>query len=127
VVFDGECNLCESSVMFIIGRDARRRFCFVTAQSEKGRALQAQFGLDALTLETFILIHQGRALTSSDAALLAARHLDGPWKALVILRIVPRFIRDRVYRTVARHRYAWFGRKRACMTPTPDVRDRFLD
>lgn len=127
VVFDGECNLCESSVLFIIHRDAKQRFCFVAAQSETGRALQARFGLDALAQETFILIHDGEAFTASDAALEVARHLDGPWKALWVLRIVPRLFRDRVYATVARHRYAWFGRKSSCMTPAPDLRNRFLD
>jgi predicted DCC family thiol-disulfide oxidoreductase YuxK len=40
---------------------------------------------------------------------------------------VPRFLRDPVYKLVARNRYRWFGRTEACRVPTPAIRARFLD
>jgi predicted DCC family thiol-disulfide oxidoreductase YuxK len=43
------------------------------------------------------------------------------------LLVVPRFIRDPVYDMIARNRYRWFGRRTACLVPTPATRDRFID
>jgi predicted DCC family thiol-disulfide oxidoreductase YuxK len=127
VIFDGVCNLCESSVLFIIRRDAAGRFRFAAAQSSAGRELQQRYALDALDLETLILIKDGRAFTRSDAFLHIARELDRPWRLLAALRVVPRSLRDRAYALVARNRYRWFGRKPACMVPSEDVRARFLE
>lgn len=127
VIFDGRCNLCESSVAFIVRRDAAARFRFAPAQSPAGQALQARHGLDALEHETMILIKDGRVHTRSDAAIEIARGLDGPWKLLAALRLVPRFLRDRAYAFVARNRYRWFGRKDACMVPSRELSARFLD
>jgi predicted DCC family thiol-disulfide oxidoreductase YuxK len=52
----------------------------------------------------------------------------GPgWRfAAVLVSIVPRFIRDPLYRWVARHRYRMFGRRATCRVPTADIADRFL-
>jgi predicted DCC family thiol-disulfide oxidoreductase YuxK len=41
--------------------------------------------------------------------------------------VVPRPLRDLVYDWVARNRYRWFGKRDACMVPTPELRARFVD
>ncbi len=74
-----------------------------------------------------VLIEGGAGYTESTAALLIARHLPAPWSWLSVLRIVPRPVRDAVYRLVARNRYRWFGRQEACMVPTAELAKRFLD
>lgn len=126
IVFDGECNLCESSVQFVIRRDKDAKFKFASAQSEAGQKLQEQYGLDSIQSGTMILVQDGKAYTKSDAALRIAGELDGPWKAMSVFRIVPRFLRNGVYGIVARNRYRWFGKKDECMIPTPDLKERFL-
>ena len=51
-----------------------------------------------------------------------------PWNVLAaIARIVPRTLRDVVYRFVARNRYRVFGKYETCMLPDPNQRHRFLD
>ena len=40
--------------------------------------------------------------------------------------IVPRPIRDAVYRWIARNRYQWFGKRDTCRLPTLEERERFL-
>lgn len=127
VLFDGVCNLCSGIVAFVIRRDPAARFRFAALQSPTGQRLLEQFGLPQDELESVVVIHRGRAYTRSAAALEIARHLGWPWRALTLLRIVPRPIRDLLYDAVARSRYRVWGRKAECMVPTPDVRARFLD
>jgi predicted DCC family thiol-disulfide oxidoreductase YuxK len=73
-----------------------------------------------------VYIEGGRALTRSSAALAIARRLDGALPLLAFFRVVPVFLRDAVYRFVARNRYRWFGRLDACRIPDASQRERFL-
>ncbi len=126
VLFDGVCNFCAASVQFIIRRDPQGLFRFAAYQSDAGKSLCAQHGVDAGALDTFALIVDGRALFRSDAALATATRLGGLWRLLAVFRLVPRAVRDAVYRLIARNRYRWFGRRESCMVPDADVRHRFL-
>jgi predicted DCC family thiol-disulfide oxidoreductase YuxK len=44
-----------------------------------------------------------------------------------VFRILPRALRDWLYRLVAKNRYRWFGKSETCMMPTPELRARFLE
>jgi len=129
VLFDGVCNLCHASVNFIIDRDPTSRFRFASMQSEAGRAALARHGLPTPVgdPENMVLIEGDRAYDRSTAALRIARMLSGPVKLLWALILVPAFVRDAVYRFVARNRYRWFGKSDQCRVPSPDLRARFLD
>lgn len=126
VLFDGECNLCNASVRFIIDHDPHGRYKFAPLQSAAGRTLIRAHNLDADQLGSVVLIEGGAAHKKSDAALRIARGLGGAWSIVFALIFVPRFIRDAVYSFVARNRYRWFGKRDECMVPTPEMRGRFL-
>lgn len=126
VVFDGDCVLCSANARFILRHDRRGHFRLATMQSGAGAALMARFRIDPLDPETFILVEGDRVRRNSDAALAIAEGLGWPWKALGALRIVPRALRDAIYRLVARNRYRWFGRRERCFVPTPEQADRVL-
>jgi predicted DCC family thiol-disulfide oxidoreductase YuxK len=126
VLFDGVCNLCNGSVTFIIKRDPERRLRFAALQSDSGRALLGKVGLPRDALDTLVLVEGGRAYTRSTAALRIARRLSGLWPLFYGLIVVPRPLRDLLYRAVARNRYRWFGKRDTCMLPTPDLQERFL-
>ncbi len=126
VLFDGECNLCNGSVQFIIRRDKRRRFRFAALQSEAGQEILRKYRLPHDKISTVVLIAGNRVYTRSDAALGIARRLDGLWPLCYAGIAAPRFIRDQVYDFIARNRYRWFGKQEACMAPTPELRARFL-
>ena len=126
VLFDGVCNLCNGSVQFILKRDPRGRFRFASLQSEAGRSLMAEHGLDPDVLSSVVLVEDGRAWQESSAALRIARHLPGGWKLLRVFTVIPRPLRDAVYRWIARNRYRWFGKTETCWLPTPELRERFL-
>lgn len=129
VLFDGVCNLCQFSVQFIIDRDRRERYRFVSLQSERGAQLLAAHGQAPIQgdPDSILLLRDGKLYSHSEAALRIARHLDGVWFLLSVGLLVPTFIRDAVYRWVARNRYRWFGREEQCRMPTPALRRRFLD
>ncbi len=127
MLYDGECALCHRTVRFLLRYDPDARLRFAALQSSVGRALLARHHLSADSLDTLVLIEDGRAWLRSDAALGATRHLVWPWRALAWLRWTPRVVRDRVYDLVARSRYERFGRVAACPLPSPAHRARFLD
>ncbi len=127
VLFDGVCNLCNGTVQFLLRRDRGRRLRFAALQSATGRALLRQHGMATDTLETVVVIENGRARVRSDAAILLARRLPWPWPMLAIFLVCPRPVRDALYAFVARHRYRWFGRRESCLLPSPEFADRFLD
>jgi len=88
--------------------------------------MQSDLAIDALGSGTMILIKDGKVYCRSDAALEIARDLNGPWKALVLFKIIPTCLRNAVYDFIARRRYRWFGKKEACMIPDNAFKQRFL-
>jgi len=127
LLFDGVCNLCNAAVGFILERDRRRRFRFASLQSEAGRRLLERHDLDADELSSLVLVEEGRAHVKSAGALRLARGLGLPWSLLYVFILLPRPLRDALYSLVARNRYRWFGRREACMMPTPERLERFLE
>jgi predicted DCC family thiol-disulfide oxidoreductase YuxK len=126
VLYDGVCGFCNQSVQLILRNDRHGRFRFAALQSEVGQALLRRHGLPADDLDTFVLVEDGRAYLRSTGALRVARRMDGAWRLLSALSIVPRPLRDFAYDLFARNRYRMFGRLDACMLPPPEVRSRFL-
>lgn len=88
--------------------------------------LMQEFGIDPTQMKTFVVIADGRAYVRSDAAIVVSRFLQGTWKLLGLVKIIPRPIRDCAYDVVARNRYRWFGRLDTCIVPTPELKARFI-
>ena len=127
ILFDGVCNLCNSSVLFVIKHVRTARFSFASLQSTFGQLQRKKFNLPLNDLNTLLLVKDGHLLTRSTAALEIAKQLDGLWPGFYIFKIVPAFLRDGVYDFVAKNRYKWFGKKESCMIPTPALRARFIE
>lgn len=126
VLFDGVCNLCNSSVNYIIDRDPTGYFKFAALQSEVVKPLLDRFDLSPDYLDSMVLIVGDRCYRHSDAALHIARRMRRAWPLLYGFIIIPRPIRNLVYRWIARNRYRWFGKRETCRIPTPELRARFL-
>ncbi len=127
ILFDGVCNLCNSSVQFVIKRDKNDTFRFSALQSSVGQKLIKERGIDTNKIDSIILIEPQIAYyTKSDAALKIAKSLSGGWPLLGIFMGFPKGFRDTVYDWVARNRYQWFGRKDSCMVPTEELKEKFL-
>lgn len=128
VLFDGVCNLCNGAVQFIVDRDPAGTLRFASLQSKAGGDLLRAHGMTPPEgdPDSIILIESGRVHSHSGAALRIARHLRGLWKVFYAALVVPWFVRDAVYRFIARNRYRWFGKSEQCRVPTPELRARFL-
>ena len=128
VLFDGVCNLCESTVQFIVRHDSRALFRFAPLQSTTAQKILADFEYEGGELGSVLLVSDGRIYRKSRAALRIARQLDSAWPLFYYFFFwVPPFIADLVYNFVGNHRYKWFGKKDVCWIPDDKLRQRFID
>ncbi|CAN4280334.1 thiol-disulfide oxidoreductase DCC family protein [Pseudoxanthomonas sp. LjRoot125] len=125
IVFDGVCVLCNGWVRFLLKHDRVGRYRFAAMQTDAGRALLARHGLDPDDPASFLLVDGAQAWTDSDAIRRVLTGLGGAWRLAGAMAVVPRVVRDPLYRWVARNRYGWFGMT-ACHVPTDQERRRFL-
>jgi len=127
VLFDGVCNFCNYWVQFALKRNKAQSLKFGSLQGNTARKILPGFNIDPDVLCSVYLIEKGKIYKESSAALHICKHLNGPWKLLYAFIIIPAFLRDPFYKLIARYRYKWFGKKEACMIPTPEQRARFVD
>lgn len=125
VLFDGECNLCDWSVQFILKRDPHGYFQFASLQSEIGQTLLKKYNVP-LTTDSIVLIEKNAYYSESTAPLKIVRKLTGLWKLLYVAILIPKSLRDIVYKWIAKNRYKWFGKNEQCMLPTAEQHKRFL-
>ncbi len=128
ILFDGVCNLCNSSVLYVIKNDTKNQFLFAPLQSEIGQEIINAFNIDVLQTDSILLFDPKahRIYSKSTAALRIAKQLKFPNMLMSIFFIIPTGIRNWVYDYIARNRYKWFGKKEACMIPTPELKARFM-
>jgi len=125
ILFDGVCNLCNFSVQFVIERDPKGYFYFLSIQSELGKKLIQKYDLEMV--DSLILVQNGQAYIYSDAVLHIAKGLSSWHRHLYFFSFLPRGFRNGLYRLVAKFRYNIFGKKESCMIPTPEIKSRFLE
>ena len=126
ILFDGICNLCNSSVNFIIDHDKKNEFRFASLQSEAGQDLLKKFHRNVNDFDSIILVENGEHYERSSAVLKIVKKFPGLWKLLYLFIIVPKPLRDFVYDIIADNRYKWFGKKESCRVPTPELKEKFL-
>ena len=114
LLFDGFCNLCSRLVNFIIKRDKKAKFLFVSLQSARGQSLLKKFGLPTDDFDSVVYIRSGKYFLKSSAILHILKEMGGIWKLFFIFIIVPNFIRDFIYKIIAKTRYKIFGRHDSC-------------
>lgn len=128
ILFDGVCNLCNSSIQFVIKRDTDDMFRYAALQSEIGQKLISERNIDTENIDSIILIEPGVAYyTKSDAALQVGKSLKGYRTISSVFNLIPSGLRNIIYDFVARNRYRWYGKKDQCMIPTPELTGKFLD
>lgn len=126
IVFDGVCVLCSGFVGWVMRNDRPGRFRFTAAQSPLGEALTRDLGLDPARLETILLVERGVAYGKLAAIIAIATRLGGVWRAAAVLKVLPGFMGDWIYDRIAQNRYALFGKREVCWTPSPDLADRVI-
>lgn len=125
VLFDGECNLCNRSVQFIIKRDKTAKIKLASLQSEIAKELIKKHLPISAEINSILLLEDGKLFFKSTAALKIAKHLDSLWPILFILIVIPGFVRDYFYDIIATNRIKWFGKAAGCWVEK-DYKERFL-
>ena len=125
VFFDGVCGLCNRSVDFLIKADRKHRLSFASLQ---GKTAQATLDLSLREdLDTVIFYEDSKVYTRSTAVLKALQALGGAYSLIGLFFFCPQFLRDRIYKFIARNRYSWFGKRQSCRLPEPSGKEFFLD
>ena len=114
--YDGLCVFCNKSMHFIISRDKKRHF----------KIAQQQLQPDATKYDSIVLVSKGVEYTHSTAVIKSIFLLGGFYKSAVLLFIFPKFLRDAVYKFIAKNRYKWFGKYNSCPTLPEDWKDRII-
>ena len=128
ILFDGVCNLCNGTVNFIIKRDKKQMFRYVTLQSNYAKNMLDKADKTKVKgMDSVLLFEEGKIYYKSTAALKIARDLPGFWKLFYTFIVIPVPLRDIIYDYIAKNRYKWFGKKEECMIPTEEIKELFLD
>ena len=133
ILYDGVCGLCNHLIQFVLKRDRDDRFRFAALQSDfAGRVLQ-RHSVNPQILDTMYLLlnysqPEERLASRSDAGIQVLAELGGVWRVLAsIVRLLPRWFRDKAYNLIARNRYRLFGKFQTCQIPDERYRGKFLD
>ena len=128
ILFDGVCNLCNNAVLKIIRQDKNDIFLFTSIQSNVGKNIINELGIDISKIDSIVLyIPGGNYFIKSEAVFIIANEFKGAWKIIQIFRIFPDFLNNLFYDFVARNRYRWFGKKEECMIPSEKLNSKFLN
>lgn len=129
ILFDGVCNLCNSSVLYVIKRDTKNKFLYAPLQSKIGETIINAFSIDTTEIDSILLFNPEtyKIYSKSAAALHVVKSLNFPTNIMAVFFIIPAFIRNWFYDYIAKNRYKWYGKRDTCMIPTPELKAKFLD
>lgn len=126
IFFDGFCNLCNRTVLFIIKRDKQAIFKFASLQSDAGHEMLKHLNFDPKKIDSILYLKGENYFIKSSAILNILKELNG-WRLLYGFIVIPRFFRDFVYDILAKLRYRLFGKRDRCMIPSDNIKNRFLE
>ena len=126
LLFDGVCNLCNASVVFVLKHERTAQIRFASLQSDAAKKLLLQHKYKFKDLRSILFIEGGEIYERSEAVLRISGHLKYPWRLAKVFRVLPRNWLDRAYDLIADNRYRWFGKKESCTTFLPEHKNRFI-
>ena len=127
ILYDGICNLCNSSVQYLIKQDTKDVFRFVALESELGQKILIHIGIADKNIDSIVVYQPGIAYYYKSAALIEiTKSLQGKFHYGLLFKILPISLRDIVYDYIAKNRYRWYGKKESCMIPTPELKTKLL-
>lgn len=126
VFYDGGCNLCNSTVQFILKRDKKSSYFFSQIGGKTYQKLfekHSEFRL----VDSILFYHKKELYAKSSAALKIIIGLGGIWRLFSVFWLIPLPIRDFFYDKIAANRYKVFGKRDSCTVPDSSILDRFVD
>ena len=127
ILFDAVCVICNGWAKFLIKYDKNIQFKLVSAQSALGTALLEYYEMSTEHYTTMVVVKDGVLYTESTALLKVMQHLGLPFSLMSAGYLIPRPIRDFLYRLVALNRYKLFGKTNSCLIPSSENKRHFLE
>lgn len=124
--FDGYCSLCNSLVDWLIRRDHRSVLKFASLQGKTAEEKLPQQHRLKVDIDTVLYLREDKVYDRSTAVLYCLWDLGGIWKLMMVFIILPSFLRNIVYRCVAKNRYRMFGKLETCRVPKPHEKEKLL-
>ena len=126
VIYDGECGFCNRAISFVLRheRSAELRFC--ARQNAVAQQILQTHGIAIDKLDSLALVEGDTVLLYSDASLRLANYLRAPWSWLRIGVLVPRFLRQLIYKVISKNRQRLSGGGSECLLLSPEQQKRFL-
>jgi len=124
VFYDGDCILCSRTILFLLKKDRKKKLLFAPLGGSTFLSFQKINSKEFKN--TLVFLQQDVFLTESSGVLSIFKFLPFPWRLLHIFIIIPPFIRNAVYKIVARNRYTWFGRKENCLVNRAEFSNSIL-
>ncbi|NIP30778.1 MAG: DUF393 domain-containing protein [Candidatus Dadabacteria bacterium] len=126
IFFDGVCGLCNRFVNIILDADKKGTFYFSPLQGKTAKHFITFLNSNNLKW-SMLYVDESGIHDESTATLKILQKLGGVWGILGLLIYIPNFIRNPVYRLIARYRYRWFGKWDSCRVPSQQEKENFLD
>lgn len=126
ILFDGICNLCNASVLFVLKQDKKKQFLLASLQSDAAKKLLLQYNCKNNDLNSIILIDRNKVHKKSAAVFIIFDYLGMPWRLFMVMKFLPLAWSDYLYDFIAERRYKWFGRKDTCTMMLPEYKNRFI-
>ena len=126
LLFDGYCNLCNSSVQFVLKHEKNSEIYFTSLQSNSGIEILNYYKIDPNKIDSLVLIEKNKAYIKSSAALRVSKYLKGGYPIAFAFIVIPAAIRNIVYDFIAKNRYKWYGKTDNCLIPNEEFGKRFL-
>jgi predicted DCC family thiol-disulfide oxidoreductase YuxK len=126
VFMDGLCALCTGAARLICRFDRRAEFRISPIGGDLARAVLSHYGLDPTDPLSWLYLEDGKAYASMEAIIRVGTRLGGWCRCVKVLRLLPEAVQERLYRSLARHRYRLFGRQDLCAAPDPALQRRLL-
>ena len=124
IVFDGECGMCNRSVQFILRHERNPNLKFAALKSSYAKKILNQFGLSSDYDKSILFYENGKLYSKSKAVLRIIPYLKFYLFPLFVCWLVPNFIRDSLYDSIAKKRNK---NAAVCELKTSIHANRFLD
>jgi predicted DCC family thiol-disulfide oxidoreductase YuxK len=126
VLFDGECNFCNSTLLHIIKYNKKDKIRFASLQREIGIKILNENGFRDFALNTMVIIKEKRIYIKTDALIEVCKLLVGFPRVFIVLKIISSKIRNYFYDVFSKCRYDLFGKKTEYIIPNQQIIKKFL-
>jgi predicted DCC family thiol-disulfide oxidoreductase YuxK len=126
IFFDGNCNLCNGFVQFVLKNETEPTFLFCSLQSNFAIHFFKENNFNTIGIDSVIVFQNNQFYIQSKAAFIILKYLKMPFKLGSFFSFLPLFFTNFIYKIIAKYRYKVFGVNNTCWVMTNENKERFL-